>query len=667
MLTGLSNNTSPTANLATVTYNARGLEDSLNFQTTTGSQLATEQFVYDANLRATSSTATWQSGSGSSGTIFSQTRSYDPGSNVISLSTTQAVVPGKSGSGGSETENFCYNEQNRLVWAGNSGTQPSAGNGTCGNGTLSNSLSGASYNNSFVYTHLGQIWQSPLNGGSTQYQYLYCDSTHPHQLTGVYPAGTTCSSKSGQVYTSSYDSWGNVTSRFYNGTTATLSYDALDRLTEWNAGVNSQEWYVYDALGNRVLRRSTNGSGTTITTYAFGIEEHNYTGSGVNQSNQYYYALSGRLLGSSNGTSTTFFLTDALGSVLASLSNTAGSAAINGNQDYGPYGNRLYTQGTIGTARGFTGQYNDALTGLDYYNARYYDPVIGRFLSADTVEGNMQGVDPYAYVSNNPETSNDPTGHCGGWWDVGCEAQQAWNQTTQVAQTIWNDGFVQPFNSTAHALQTAWNDGFVRPWNASVQAYQHMQDLVVKPLISFATKVVIAVVAFVLVTVALIALIGHAARSGGRPANKIAQKIYDKTHTQWRKGKNSNDRRVNYGGGYLQISGSGGKTLLDGKYSYDDKNSPFYSPGPNPGHTEEQVVRWARDIIEQYKAGLTSGGTIRLLIFTRKPPCVTCQIALQSTWIAALKQAAGNSNVTIEITVWYLDPDGNVIPWNPKQ
>ena len=33
--------------------------------------------------------------------MFSQTRSYDPASNVTSLATTQAAVPGSSGSGGS--------------------------------------------------------------------------------------------------------------------------------------------------------------------------------------------------------------------------------------------------------------------------------------------------------------------------------------------------------------------------------------------------------------------------------------------------------------------------------------------------------------------------------------------------------------------------------------
>jgi len=47
---------------------------------------------------------------------------------------------------------------------GNSGTQPAAGNGTCGSGTLASGLAGANYSNSYVYTHLGELWQGPLLG-----------------------------------------------------------------------------------------------------------------------------------------------------------------------------------------------------------------------------------------------------------------------------------------------------------------------------------------------------------------------------------------------------------------------------------------------------------------------------------------------------------------------
>jgi len=50
------------------------------------------------------------------------------------------------------------------------------------------------------------------------------------------------------------------------------------------------------------------------------------------------------------------------------------------------------------------------LSGLDYYVARYYDPVVAQFVSADSVEGNLQGANPYEYVGGNPETDTDPTG-----------------------------------------------------------------------------------------------------------------------------------------------------------------------------------------------------------------------------------------------------------------
>ena len=79
------------------------------------------------------------------------------------------------------------------------------------------------------------------------------------------------------------------------------------------------------------------------------------------------------------------------------------------NQLFGPYGNNRYNAGSLNTAKGFIGQYNNG-TGLDYFNARYYDPIVGVFLSADPVQGNPQGMNPYGYVNGNPETQSDPTG-----------------------------------------------------------------------------------------------------------------------------------------------------------------------------------------------------------------------------------------------------------------
>ena len=188
-LQGLSNNGTATASLATLSYNANALLSQLTFQTSTGtSGLANEQFSYDGDLRPTGTSAVWLSSSGQSGTLFNQSTSYDNAGNVTSLTTTQAQVQGQSVSGGSQTENFCYDAQNHLLWAGNSGTQPGAGSGTCGSGTLSNTLAGSStsYNNAYTYTDLGQLWMAPIDGSTNAKQYLYCDSAHPHQLTGVY-------------------------------------------------------------------------------------------------------------------------------------------------------------------------------------------------------------------------------------------------------------------------------------------------------------------------------------------------------------------------------------------------------------------------------------------------------------------------------------------------
>jgi RHS repeat-associated protein len=80
-------------------------------------------------------------------------------------------------------------------------------------------------------------------------------------------------------------------------------------------------------------------------------------------------------------------------------------------QLFAPYGSVRYSQGTMPTTHNFTGQRLDSQTGLLYYGFRYYDPVSGRFVRTDTTQTNAGGMDPYAYVGNNPEGRTDPTGH----------------------------------------------------------------------------------------------------------------------------------------------------------------------------------------------------------------------------------------------------------------
>jgi RHS repeat-associated protein len=77
------------------------------------------------------------------------------------------------------------------------------------------------------------------------------------------------------------------------------------------------------------------------------------------------------------------------------------------------YGSTWSGSGTIPTDKKFTGQRLDSATGIYYYGARFYDPEIGRFISADAIVpdlANPQSLNRYTYVLNNPLKYIDPTG-----------------------------------------------------------------------------------------------------------------------------------------------------------------------------------------------------------------------------------------------------------------
>jgi RHS repeat-associated protein len=169
--------------------------------------------------------------------------------------------------------------------------------------------------------------------------------------------------------------------------------------------------YLYDGEGHRVAMQSNVSGTTTLTAYISSIEEMQTSGT-TTQTTTYYTVGKQRIAADVNGTFY-YFGYDALGSQVAVL-NASGSLV--GAQLYGPYGASRYTTGTIPTSIGFTGQQSDSVTGLDYYGARYYDELVGVFLAADDVQGNRQGMEPYAYVGGNPETMVDPTGQFPLWF-----------------------------------------------------------------------------------------------------------------------------------------------------------------------------------------------------------------------------------------------------------
>jgi RHS repeat-associated protein len=90
----------------------------------------------------------------------------------------------------------------------------------------------------------------------------------------------------------------------------------------------------------------------------------------------------------------------------------AANGALVSTIKYTPFGETRSLTGPDVTDKLFTGQILDD-TGLYYYNARYYDPTIGCFISSDTIipnPSNPQSFNRYSYCLNNPLKYTDPSG-----------------------------------------------------------------------------------------------------------------------------------------------------------------------------------------------------------------------------------------------------------------
>jgi RHS repeat-associated protein len=270
----------------------------------------------------------------------------------------------------SVSHSFTYDEVNRLVTA-----------------SASSSDSYRVYNQTFQYDLSGNI---ELKTGQGGYEVLGWQDTTKH----IRPTAVNFNDQSAGI------------------ANRTIEYNQDNMPTEITYAGGSTTFLYYDGEGNRI-RKEQQGSDTVI--YIGEIFEKR-----GDDELSYIYA-NGKKFVTLTGTDEFYTHADHLGS-------TALTTDKNGNKleeiGYLPFGAVLfrntYNGGGWSSDYRYTGQEFDPEYSLYNYNARLYDPVLGRFISADLKvqdESNPQSLNRYVYCLNNPLVYTDPTGYYWGHVD----------------------------------------------------------------------------------------------------------------------------------------------------------------------------------------------------------------------------------------------------------
>lgn len=196
-----------------------------------------------------------------------------------------------------------------------------------------------------------------------------------------------------------YDANGNVT---VDGSGNQFSYDAENHQKEVkDSSNNSLGTYIYDGDGRRVKKVA--GSETTIFVYDAGgqmVAEYSTVTATTPQVSYLTqdHLGSPRVITNENGAVTSRKDFSAFGeeSTASQRSSSLGYQAPNIRKDY-------------------TGYEKDAESGLEFAQARYYNPTHGRFTSVDPMTAsatikNPQTFNRYSYVLNSPYKFVDPLG-----------------------------------------------------------------------------------------------------------------------------------------------------------------------------------------------------------------------------------------------------------------
>ena len=227
--------------------------------------------------------------------------------------------------------------------------------------------------------------------------YGHNDASHLNAVTDIDLNGTN--------RTFSYDLNGSMTGGYDLADPAavvsrSITYTADNMPAAITRGAVSTN-FTYDGDGRRT--KKTAGSNTTV--YVNDLYE-------IINAAAVKYIFAGNLrIAKISGTDIKYFHKDHLGS---STVMTSASGLSVETSEYLPYGGNRHQSGTSVSDYKFTDQELDTSTGLYNYDARLYDPVVGSFVSTDSIVLDIydpQSLNRYSYCRNNPLIYTDPTGH----------------------------------------------------------------------------------------------------------------------------------------------------------------------------------------------------------------------------------------------------------------
>ena len=256
----------------------------------------------------------------------------------------------------------------------------------------------------YLYDKLHRLIEENATGyvpqmDNTTLDYTYDNAYQPHAVKTIALNGT------GYNYT--YDDNGNM----LTGPDFTDPAQVADRTITYNAdnmpvsivhGGTVTTQFVYDGEGARAKKVVSGGS----TTYYIGDHYEVKDGAAVK-----YIFAGNRRIAKVMATDRYFYHKDHLGSSTVMTDKEAVEIEYS---DYLPFGHQREHTGTSVTDYKFTDQEYDASSGLYNYDARLYDPVVGRFVSADSIIPDWydpQALGRYTYARNNPLKYTDPDGH----------------------------------------------------------------------------------------------------------------------------------------------------------------------------------------------------------------------------------------------------------------